>query len=148
MATKTELKVPTVVHGTRPPSDTAQTPGMERRPAIDAAAVGASKIWFGTVTSEPNHKGPPHQHGEAETAAYVISGHVRVHYGENFEESVEAGPGELPLRARTPLAHRGEPLRRAVGAVPRPAAPTTSSSTWSSRDAAPRLHPATDAGLW
>ena len=94
MATKTELKVPTVVHGTRLPSDTAQTPGMERRPAIDAAAVGASKIWFGTVTSEPNHKGPPHQHGEAETAAYVISGHVRVHYGENFEEWVEAGPGD------------------------------------------------------
>ena len=94
MATKTDLKVPTVVHGTRPPSDTAQTPGMERRPAIDASAVGASKIWFGTVTSEPNHKGPPHQHGEAETAAYVISGHVRVHYGENFEESVEAGPGD------------------------------------------------------
>ncbi len=94
MATKTDLKVPTVVHGTRPPSDTAQTPGMERRPAIDADAVGASKIWFGTVTSEPNHKGPPHQHGEAETAAYVISGHVRVHYGENFGESVEAGPGD------------------------------------------------------
>ena len=94
MATKTELKVPMVVHGTRPPSDTAQTPGMERRPAIDAAAVGASKIWFGTVASAPNHKGPPHQHGEAETAAYVISGHVRVHYGENFEESVEAGPGD------------------------------------------------------
>lgn len=94
MATKTDLKVPTVVHGTRPPSDTAQTPGMERRPAIDSDAVGASKIWFGTVTSEPNHKGPPHQHGEAETAAYVISGHVRVHYGENFEESVEAGPGD------------------------------------------------------
>ena len=94
MATKTDLKVPMVVHGTRPPSDTAQTPGMERRPAIDSDAVGASKIWFGTVTSEPNHKGPPHQHGEAETAAYVISGHVRVHYGENFEESVEAGPGD------------------------------------------------------
>ena len=94
MATKTELKVPMVVHGTRPPSDTAQTPGLERRPAIDAAAVGASKIWFGTVTSAPNHKGPPHQHGEAETAAYVISGHVRVYYGEDFEEWVGAGPGD------------------------------------------------------
>ena len=94
MATRTDLKVPMVVHGTRPPSDTAQTPGMERRPAIDSDAVGASKIWFGTVTSEPNHKGPPHQHGEAETAAYVISGHVRVHYGENFEQFVEAGPGD------------------------------------------------------
>ena len=68
---------------------------MERRPAIDAAAVGASKIWFGTVTSAPNHKGPPHQHGEAETAAYVISGHVRVHYGEDFKEWIEAGPGDF-----------------------------------------------------
>ena len=94
MATQTELKVPMVVHGTRPPSDTAQTPGLERRPAIDGTAVGASKIWFGTVTSAPNHKGPPHQHGEAETAAYVISGHVRVYYGEDFEEWVEAGPGD------------------------------------------------------
>ena len=94
MATKTELKVPKVVHGTRPASTTAQTPGLERRPAIDSATVGASKIWFGTVTSEPNHMGPPHQHGEAETAAYVISGHVRVYYGEEFKEWVEAGPGD------------------------------------------------------
>ena len=95
MATKTGRKVPTVVRGTRPPGDTAQTPGMERRPAIDADGVGASKIWFGTVTSAPNHTGPPHQHGEAETAAYVISGHVRVYYGDNFEEWVEAGPGDF-----------------------------------------------------
>ena len=87
--------VPMVVRGTRPPSDTAQTPGLIRRPAIDAAAVGASKIWFGTVTSEPNHTGPPHMHGEAETAAYVISGHVRVYYGEDFKEWVEAGPGDF-----------------------------------------------------
>ena len=95
MATKTGRKVPTVVQGTRPPGDTAQTPGMERRPAIDADGVGASKIWFGTVTSAPNHTGPPHQHGEAETAAYVISGHVRVYYGDDFEEWVEAGPGDF-----------------------------------------------------
>ena len=95
MATSTERKAPTVVRGTRPPGDTAQTPGMERRPAIDAAAVGASRIWFGTVTCEPNYKGPPHQHGEAETAAYVISGYVRVYYGEKFEEWVEAGPGDF-----------------------------------------------------
>ena len=103
MAATTEPKVPRVVRGTvpmvvsgtRPPSETAQTPGLIRRPAIDASAVGASKIWFGTVTSEPNHTGPPHMHGEAETAAYVISGHVRVYYGEDFKEWVEAGPGDF-----------------------------------------------------
>ncbi len=94
MVADTDGKVPKVIHGTQTARETAQTPGMERRPAIHNTSVGASKIWFGTVTSSPNHKGPPHHHGEAETAAYVISGHVRVHYGENFKEWVEAGPGD------------------------------------------------------
>ena len=94
MAKNPTGKVPMVVHGTEPASQTLQTPGMERKPAIHKSSVGASKIWFGTVTCAPNHKGPPHHHGEAETAAYIISGYVRVHYGENFEESVEAGPGD------------------------------------------------------
>ncbi len=94
MATETQRLVPMVVHGTQPASTTAQTPGMDRRPAIHKSTVGASKIWFGTVTSDPKHTGPPHHHGEAETAAYVISGHVRVHYGEDFKESIEAGPGD------------------------------------------------------
>ena len=94
MATKTERKVPKVVHGTQPASATTQTPGMERRPAIHGATVGASKIWFGTVSCAPNQTGPPHHHGEAETAAYVKSGRVRVYYGEDFKEWVEAGPGD------------------------------------------------------
>ena len=87
-------KVPKVIHGTLPSSGTAQTPGMVRKPAIHKESTGASKIWFGTVTCAPNYKGPPHHHGEAETAAYVISGYVRVHYGEDFKDHVEAGPGD------------------------------------------------------
>lgn len=94
MAADIEGKVPKVIQGTQSTFDTAQTPGMERRPAIHKASVGASKIWLGTVTCSPNYKGPPHHHGEAETAAYTISGHVRVYYGENFKEYVEAGPGD------------------------------------------------------
>ena len=87
-------KVPKVISGTLPASETAQTPGMIRKPAIHKESTGASKIWFGTVTCAPNYKGPPHHHGEAETAAYVVSGYVRVYYGEDFKESVEAGPGD------------------------------------------------------
>jgi len=87
-------KTPKVIHGTQPASETAQTPGMERKPAIHKSSTGASKIWLGTVTCAPNYKGPPHSHGEAETAAYIMSGHVRVHYGEDFTEHVEAGPGD------------------------------------------------------
>ena len=87
-------KVPKVINGTLPASETAQTPGMIRKPAIHKESTGASKIWFGTVTCAPNYKGPPHHHGEAETAAYVVSGYVRVYYGEDFKDSVEAGPGD------------------------------------------------------
>jgi uncharacterized RmlC-like cupin family protein len=87
-------KIPKVINGTLPASETAQTPGMIRKPAIHKESTGASKIWFGTVTCAPNYKGPPHHHGEAETAAYVVSGYVRVYYGEDFKDSVEAGPGD------------------------------------------------------
>ena len=94
MAANQKGQIPMVVHGTEPAAETAQTPGMERNPAIHKSSVGASKIWFGTVTCAPNQKGPPHHHGEAETAAYVISGHIRVYYGDDFKEYVEAGPGD------------------------------------------------------
>ena len=84
-----------VVHGTQPASTTTQTRGMERRPGIDGNTAGASKIWLGHVTCTPNTMGPPHHHGEAETAAYVLKGRIRVYFGEDFKESVEGGPGDF-----------------------------------------------------
>ena len=68
---------------------------MERRPGIAPTAGGASKIWLGVVTGAANETGPPHHHGEAETAAYVLVGRLRVYFGEDFEEYVEAGPGDF-----------------------------------------------------
>ena len=94
MSTAGNGKVPRVVHGTQDLSTTIQTRGMERRPGIDTQTVGASKIWLGHVTAVPNMMGPPHHHGEAETAAFVIKGRVRVYYGEDFKEMMEAGPGD------------------------------------------------------
>ena len=87
--------IPYVVHEALGASATIQTRGMERRPGITSETAGASKIWLGLVTAAPNQKGPPHHHGEAETAVYVISGRLRVHFGEGFEEYVEAGPGDF-----------------------------------------------------
>jgi uncharacterized RmlC-like cupin family protein len=31
----------------------------------------------------------PHHHGEAETAAYVIKGHIGVYFGEDYKEYIE-----------------------------------------------------------
>ncbi|MDR3522226.1 MAG: mannose-6-phosphate isomerase, partial [Acidocella sp.] len=41
-------------------SNTAQTPGMSRAAAINAARVGAQKIWAGTVNIDPNAKTGAH----------------------------------------------------------------------------------------
>ncbi len=95
MSTSVEGKEVRVVRGTQPASTTAQTRGMERRPGIDAQTTGAKRVWLGLVTCAPNTEGPAHHHGEAETAAYVVSGHVRVYYGEGFRDYIDGGPGDF-----------------------------------------------------
>jgi len=52
--------------------NTAQTPGMERKAAINFARVGAQKIWAGTVSIQP--KTGAHHHGELESVIYVVRG--------------------------------------------------------------------------
>ena len=96
-------KKPFLVRTSQDASATAQAAGMEWRPVISADTAGSSKIWMGLFTVAPNEVGSPHHHGDAETASYVLSGRVRVHFGENFEEFVEAGPGDfLFIPANTP----------------------------------------------
>ncbi|MEA2963657.1 MAG: hypothetical protein QOI46_3755, partial [Alphaproteobacteria bacterium] len=45
-----------VIPGNSLDSNTAQTPGMDRKAAINYARVGAQKIWAGTVNIKPNAK--------------------------------------------------------------------------------------------
>lgn len=75
--------------------NTAQTPGMDRKAAINAARVGAQKIWAGTVNIHPNAKTGAHHHGELESVIYVIRGKARMRWGEHLEFVAEAGPGDF-----------------------------------------------------
>lgn len=103
MSTSTGQQKVQVMHGTQPLSATLQTRGMERRPGIDKSSAGSSRLWMGHVTCVPNEVGPPHHHGEAETGAYVLKGQIRVYFGEDFKEFVDAGPGDyLFVPANTP----------------------------------------------
>ncbi|MFI6166153.1 cupin domain-containing protein [Nocardia sp. NPDC051052] len=76
-------------------SNTAQTPGMSRAAAINAARVGAQKIWAGTVTIHPNAKTGAHHHGELESVIYVLRGRARMRWGERLEFVAEAEPGDF-----------------------------------------------------
>jgi uncharacterized RmlC-like cupin family protein len=75
--------------------NTAQTPGMDRKAAINFARVGASKLWAGTVHIHPNAKTGAHHHGPLESVIYVVKGRARMRWGEALEFVAEAGPGDF-----------------------------------------------------
>jgi uncharacterized RmlC-like cupin family protein len=80
--------------GTLDPN-TAQTPGMQRAAAINAARVGAQKIWAGTVNIDANAKTGVHHHGELESVIFVIRGRARMRWGDKLQYTAEAEPGDF-----------------------------------------------------
>ncbi|WP_160000105.1 cupin domain-containing protein [Roseomonas sp. 18066] len=76
-------------------TNTASTPGMNRAAAINAARVGAQKIWAGTVHIHAKAKTGAHHHGALESVIYVIRGRARMRWGEKLEFVAEAGPGDF-----------------------------------------------------
>src|ERR1700748_2295604 len=84
-----------VIPGNSLDPNTAQTPGMDRKAAINAARVGAQKIWAGTVHIHPDAKTGAHHHGALESVIYVVRGQARMRWGEHLEFTAEAGPGDF-----------------------------------------------------
>ena len=84
-----------VIPGDRLDPNTAQTPGMDRKAAINFARVGAQKLWAGTVHIHPNAKTGAHHHGPLESVIYVVKGRARMRWGEALEFVAEAGPGDF-----------------------------------------------------
>jgi uncharacterized RmlC-like cupin family protein len=84
-----------VIPGNALDPNTPQTPGMDRKAAIDRARVGAQKIWAGTVSIHPNAKTGAHHHGALESVIYVLRGKARMRWGERLEFMAEAGPGDF-----------------------------------------------------
>ena len=84
-----------VIPGNQLDPNTAQTPGMDRKAAINAARVGAQKIWAGTVSIQPNAKTGAHHHGALESVIYVVRGRARMRWGNHLEYVAEAAPGDF-----------------------------------------------------
>src|SRR3954471_8340533 len=84
-----------VIPGNALDSNTAQTPGMNRAAAINAARAGAQKLWAGTVTIHPSAKTGAHHHGELESVIFVVKGRARMRWGDRLEYMAEAGPGDF-----------------------------------------------------
>src|SRR5881275_2217478 len=84
-----------VIPGDQLDTNTPQTPGMNRAAQINAARVGAQKIWAGTVAIHPNAKTGAHHHGALESVIFVVRGKARMRWGEHLEFTAEAGPGDF-----------------------------------------------------
>jgi uncharacterized RmlC-like cupin family protein len=84
-----------VVPGDNLDANTAQTPGMDRKAAINFARAGARKLWAGTVSITANAKTGAHHHGALESVIYVVRGKARMRWGERLEFTAEAGPGDF-----------------------------------------------------
>src|SRR5207344_3208056 len=84
-----------VIKGDQLDPNTAQTPGMNRAAAINAARVGAQKLWAGAVTIHPNAKTGAHHHGELESVIYVVRGKARMRWGDHLEYVAEAEAGDF-----------------------------------------------------
>ena len=76
-----------VIPGNPLDANTAQTPGMDRKAAINFARVGAQKLWAGTVTIHANAKTGAHHHGHLESVIYIIKGRAETKYGDKLEQS-------------------------------------------------------------
>jgi uncharacterized RmlC-like cupin family protein len=66
-----------VIAGNNLDPKAAQTPGMDRKAAINFARVGAEKLWAGTVTIHPDAKTGAHHHGHLERVIHVVKGAQR-----------------------------------------------------------------------
>jgi uncharacterized RmlC-like cupin family protein len=71
------------------------TPGMNRTVGVSKLNTPASKVWIGYGVAQGETISAKHHHGEAETASYIISGSLRVYWGEGYEQYIEAHPGDF-----------------------------------------------------
>ena len=74
---------------------TAQTPGLVRLAGVATSTCGARGIWMGEITNEPGFRSGVHHHGEVESAIYVLSGSMRVRWGDAMAQQVDARAGDF-----------------------------------------------------
>ena len=74
---------------------TAQTPGMMRVAGVSAATCGSTGVWMGQFINEPGFRSGAHHHGDVESAIYVLSGRLRMRWGDRLKHEAEAAAGDF-----------------------------------------------------
>src|SRR5699024_6581171 len=86
--------VPVITRAGEEDTGTSQSGGAVRISGVSIQHTPATKIWFGQVSNVPGYRSLPHHHGEAETGGYVLHGHGRIYFGENYSEYLDMTEGD------------------------------------------------------
>ncbi|MFZ0042951.1 MAG: cupin domain-containing protein [Solirubrobacteraceae bacterium] len=62
---------------------------------ISQATAGATNIYMGRFRVPPAAQSRPHYHEGCESAVYMLSGHLRVRWGDRLQEELELEPGDM-----------------------------------------------------
>lgn len=90
-----EKVVPVVTRAGAEHTGTGQSGGAVRVSGVSPQHTPATKIWFGRVSNMPGYRSFPHHHGEAETGGYVLKGHGRIYYGDDYAEFIDMTEGDF-----------------------------------------------------
>jgi uncharacterized RmlC-like cupin family protein len=91
----TEQLRPIVTRAGEENRKTGQSGGAVRITGVGPQNTPATGLWFGKASNEPGFRSLPHHHGDAESGVYVLSGHARIYFGENFQEFIEMRTGDF-----------------------------------------------------
>ena len=78
------------------PSEDREVPrGVVGGAEISQATTGAHNIYMGVFRVPPGARSRPHYHADCESAVYMLSGRLKVKWGDHLEDEFEIGPGDL-----------------------------------------------------
>ena len=62
---------------------------------ISQSTAGAQNIYMGRFRVPPGAQSRPHYHADCESAVYMLSGGLRVRWGDHLAKELELEPGDM-----------------------------------------------------
>jgi len=79
----------------KPGEDRDVSRGVVAGAEISQATAGAQNIYMGRFRVPPGAQSRPHYHEGCESAVYMLSGGLRVRWGDRLDEDLVLEPGDL-----------------------------------------------------
>ena len=79
----------------KPGADREVPRGVVGGAEISQATAGAHNIYMGVFRVPPGAQSRPHYHEHCESAVYMLSGHLRVRWGDRLENEIDLEPHDL-----------------------------------------------------